>query len=145
MPEFHKLYNWPSYNASVKQRGNVFFFIDEKIFVLHNQRINNTAMLFLYCVTRYNIYINYPIVKPRFFLESLRKHTCDILSKIPNYTTMYRRLKSLNISLQDHRKEVNGDSIVVIDSTRVSIYNMYDLHGKRDIKAMLTNAVKSGE
>jgi hypothetical protein len=127
MPQRHKIQNWKEYNRSLKKRGDIFFFIEEKIIDQkrkHNQQYSDSIIMICHYI-KYQYKLGYRQVEG--FLEGVVKRGYLNLTKVPDYSTMCRRFSGLKLDIKDYRsKGDNGAISVVIDSTGLSIYNMSD-------------------
>lgn len=126
MPERHKIQNWSDYNRSLKNRGNIFFFIEEKLLKYkkkHNQQYSDAVVIMCHQV---KYLLKLPYRQTEGFLTSLVKKGFADLGKIPNYSTMCRRASNLDVQIKDFRKNKSEAIAVAIDSTGIHVYNMSD-------------------
>lgn len=142
MPQPHKLHNWSDYNRSLKQRGDIFFFFDKKISEYQrrgNQKYSDETIIIC---NQVKYLLKLAFRQTQGFLESLAKRKLEILSDIPDYTTMCKRMKSLNLAVKDFRKNKSESVAVAIDSTGISIYDMNDWHRKMSMKHRKNTGLK---
>lgn len=134
MAQKHKLHNWSHYNRSLKQRGNIFFYFNEKNVssITHgNMKYSNEAIIICHQI---KYHFRLPYRQTEGFMRALNSKLSesDKLS-VPDYTTMCKRLKSLEIPVKDFRRNKSKDICVLIDSTGLEIYDLSDWHKKMNL------------
>lgn len=137
MPKPYKVVNWKAYNNHLKNRGDIFIYLKDSCFEKKSKPGRGNSQMYcdeLITVCHY-IKSTFKLAyrQTQGLMESLNKHTSKPLASCPNYSTMCRRLKSLDLKVKDlsNGKEPKA---VVIDSTGISIYNMSDWHRKMTAK-----------
>jgi hypothetical protein len=78
--------------------------------------------------------INYlyklPYRQTQGLLENIKKNSNLNIDEVPNYTTMCRRIKTLELNVKDYVTDRAVPMVVAVDSTGISIYNLSDWHRK---------------
>lgn len=122
----YKILNWSSYNESLKQRGNITFWLSEEAIGLWNYQgkrkpggkiiYSDTAILS--CLIIRKVY-RLRLRQTEGFMKSLFSQL-NISLPIPDYTLLCRRAKKLKVSLNPFKKEESID--IVLDSTGLKVY-----------------------
>lgn len=122
----YRVRNWSAYNKSLKQRGSLTFWFDEKVIKNWNyQGPPQQGAQYVYSDLAiqtgliFRKLFNLPLRQTEGFLESLIE-LLKISLKVPNYSTLCRRNKTLTIDLPT--RKTNDPVYVVIDSTGVKVY-----------------------
>ena len=85
MPQRHKVHHWREYNASLQQRGDLFFFIKEETAakLQGNMQYDDACIIMAHSI-KYAFKLCYR--QTQGFMESLKRQ--GIITKAPNYTTV---------------------------------------------------------
>jgi hypothetical protein len=123
----HRVRNWPDYNAGLKQRGSLTFWIEPEI--LANWEVKEkTGLPGASCTYSNQAIVTMVSLKSVFglpgralcgFVESIFQLMQVDLS-VPDHTTISRRLRYLEVTLPV--VPTDGKRHVVIDSTGVKVY-----------------------
>ena len=120
-PTKYKTRNWPSYNTALKQRGSLSIWFDpEMVWVPppsgkrgRQQQFSDAAIQT--CLTL-KVLFGMPLRQTTGFVESLL-HLVGLDWAVPNFSTLSRRQKTLNVSLP--YRGGNGSLNLLIDSTGI--------------------------
>ena len=133
MPQKMRVCNVRNYNKYLKQRGKIFnivknVFLAYKDELLHKrpkkEKYSNDLIISMYQVA---YILKLSLRQLTGFFEDYAK-THHISAEIPNYSTLSRRLKILNIKIIDkcNKEELN----LAIDSTSLNLYCNSGAHNK---------------
>jgi hypothetical protein len=124
----YKVRNWSEYNESLKQRGSLEIWIDEKVaahwyYAGPSQRgaqfEYSDKCIEMACVVKEVYGLGYRQTEG--FLRSLVKKTGWEV-KVPDYTVINRRRKKLDIKIAACRKGRKEKLYIVVDSTGIKVY-----------------------
>ena len=123
----YRIRNWSDYNAALKQRGSLTFWIEESVleqWVVENLSGNRGASIFysdLAITTMASLKAIYrlPGRQCQGFIESIFE-LMGIDLPVPDHSTLSRRLGQLSITMPVVPKE--GARHVVVDSTGLKVY-----------------------
>lgn len=123
----YRIRNWSEYNAGLKQRGSLTFWIDESVleeWIVPNLSGKPGASIYysdLAIMTMATVKAIYRLAgrQSQGFLESLFE-LMEIELSVPDHSTLSRRIGNLSIQLPVLPKE--GARHVVVDSTGVKVY-----------------------
>lgn len=120
--------NWTQYNESLVNRGNITFWFSDDVLKLWNHKNQGyrRGRPFVYSDTAIETLL---IVREVFHLtyrsaEGFGRNMFSLLkvqeARVPDYTSLCKRSKTLNVSLKVHGKR--GSLDVVVDSTGLKVY-----------------------
>lgn len=123
----YRIRNWSEYNAGLKQRGSLTFWIDESVLqewidpYLSGKRGASNSYSDLAILTMATVKSVYRLAgrQCQGFLESIFE-LMGIELPVPDHSTLSRRLGKLEVSLPVIPKE--GARHVVVDSTGIKVY-----------------------
>jgi hypothetical protein len=121
----YRIRNWSEYNAGLKMRGSLTFWIDDSVpeqwLVPELSGKPGASMVYLSMLTMANVKAVYRLAgrQCQGFLESIFEWM-GIALPVPDHSTLSRRISQLSIRLPVVPKE--GARHVVVDSTRVKVY-----------------------
>ncbi|MEX3593080.1 MAG: transposase, partial [Burkholderia sp.] len=121
----YRVRNWAAYNAGLINRGNVTIWIDEAVFAKIPDAIPARGRPCLYGDTLIQALLGVKTVYRR-TLRALQRFTQSLLDlafpilPVPNYTTLCRRAKTLDVKLPILRD--NEPIHLVVDSTGLKVY-----------------------
>jgi hypothetical protein len=123
----YRIRNWSEYNAGLKQRGSLTFWVDESVLegwidpYLSGKPGASIYYTDLAILTMATVKAVYRLAgrQCQGFLESIFE-LMDIELSVPDHSTLSRRLGKLEVSLPVVPKE--GARHVVVDSTGVKVY-----------------------
>lgn len=123
----YRLRNWSQYNASLVQRGSLTLWMSEEVIACWRNRERSgtrgtprtyTDMAILCMATLEEVY-NLPLRATQGLTRSVVK-LMGLELRVPNYTTLCRRRRSLAVVLPRERK--SEPLHLVVDSTGVKVY-----------------------
>ena len=127
MAQVTKIRDWSQYNASSKKSGAISFYISEEAVQIWIQKEKSGApgaseeysdIAIETCLTIRAAY-NLSLRKTDGFITSMFQ-AMQLNLKCPDYTTMSRRAKDLNVAIQ--RLPTQGGIVIAADSTGVKVY-----------------------
>lgn len=122
----YRIKNWPEYNAGLIQRGDVSIWMDEKMFVSAPVTSSQRGRAQTYCdgamqmlLALKSVY-RLPLRALQGFAQSLRRLAMPSLP-VPNYSTLSRRAKALQVTLPALRNV--GEAVhLLVDSTGLKLF-----------------------
>ncbi|MES2362634.1 MAG: IS5 family transposase [Pseudomonadota bacterium] len=122
----YQVTNWPEYNAGLIERGNVNIWLDEKMFALAPETSSQRGRPHAYCdgliqmlLVLKSVY-RLPLRALQGFAQSLRQLAVQSLP-VPNYSTLSRRAKALQVTLPVLRNA--GEAVhLLVDSTGLKLF-----------------------
>lgn len=123
----YRIRNWSKYNAALKQRGSLTFWVDEEVLAgwLNDEKTGKRGAsptysdLAIATMSTMSSLFNLAGRQTQGFIESLFELMGVDLS-VPDYSTVSRRLGKLSVSLPII--EGQGARHVVVDSTGIKVY-----------------------
>ncbi len=126
-----KIINWPEYNKSLKNRGNLSIFISED--VVRNGRIilpsktnkpgrpqeYSDALIELILTIR--VLFRLPLRQTTGFIQFLFS-SMGIMGKLPDYTTLGKRMSTLNIRYLSKLNRITDGVVMLIDSSGFKVF-----------------------
>ncbi len=126
-----KIINWSEYNKSLVRRGDLSIFISED--VIKNGRVvlpqktgkpgrpqeYSDALIELILTVR--VLFRLPLRQVTGFARFLF-YTMGITSKLPDYTTLDKRMGHLNVRYLDQQTQVTGGVVMLIDSSGFKVF-----------------------
>ena len=123
----YRVRNWNQYNRSLINRGSITVWFDEKsIAQWHDSETTSQrgrprvyADIAIHCVLLIKVVFGLPLRSLQGFVESLVV-LLKLPISVPNYTTISRRQKSLQVALERYKKEASLH--IVVDSTGLKVF-----------------------
>ncbi len=131
-PLKYKVTNWREYNQALKQRGNITLWFEEKTLrkwyarPTHKpgaQRIYSNRAIEVAGIIR--LVFHLPLRQTTGFLFSIAK-LMGVDLRIPDFSTLSRRLKQLKVNLQV--PSIKRGMHIIIDTTGLSVYGADEFH-----------------
>lgn len=141
-PQTHKVSNWSQYNNSLKRRGSLELWISDDIETVWYEldRINDgtgtpkeytdTSIRLAY---EFKLCFKQPLRQLQGFINSLFK-MADLNIRCPDYTTLSRRCKTLDLKIPTVLKSKADDAeekIITIDSSGLKQYGKDEWHQEK--------------
>ena len=137
-PSKYKINNWRKYNEALRQRGNITIWFDEKAIKRWYAKSNGKpcgqrtySNLAIEAAALIRLVFHLPYRQTTGFMGSILK-LMDLKLKIPNFSTLSRRIKSLHVRLNKPTMHKAGTHII-IDGSGLSVYGakeFFDIKGK---------------
>jgi IS5 family transposase len=123
----YRLRNWKEYNSALVKRGSLTLWVDEDIIKAWRNppprrkrgKPRTDTDTAIHCMATLAEIYNLPLRATQGLLESVIKLT-QVALPVPDYTTLSRRRKELEVELPRRRKEESLH--LVVDSTGVKVY-----------------------
>jgi hypothetical protein len=124
--------NWKKYNEKLVQRGDITFYLDaletwtEDLYVLNKDKKGHKfkfppSIIFVACILRLMFGLPYRL------LEGLLRTLGRQLSfPVPNYSTLQKRMKEIDLREWLPQKPLTGDLILSVDASGIKIDNYSD-------------------
>ena len=133
----YRVTNWSDYNQSLKNRGNLSFWIDPETEWYakpngkpgRNHKFTDAAIQT--CLT-IKVLLNLPLRQTQGFIESII-HLAKLDWEVPNYSTLSRRQKDLSVCIP-YQSSPQG-MCLLIDSTGIKITGEGEWHTKKHGKS----------
>lgn len=126
-PMKFRVTNWQQYNQALRNRGDLTIWLDDNA-IKHwyaknkskpgGQKLYSNLAIETAGIIR--LVFNLPLRQTQGFMKSITK-LMNIKLKIPDYSTLSRRMKKLSVNLSPERIRKKGTHII-IDSTGLSVY-----------------------
>lgn len=137
-----RVVNLSDYNKYLKERGKIFCFINRTLSVQIGNRDKKLKRgevkypdIYIKSIYAIGYIIKLPLRQLSGFLEDYAKNR-GISVDVPDYSTLSKRLKNMNIQILNKRQKCLKDSSVdiAIDSSIITIYNNTPQHAKTNGK-----------
>ena len=127
-PKYQDKRNWKVYNKQLVRRGELYISLDfidnwdQELQQMNNGKVGRKYIypekFIKWTALVYHV-MNMPYRTIQGFLRSLSRYIPKL--KAADYTTLFRRMKHVDIKLQDSMKLPNGPFIVAVDTTGIKI------------------------
>lgn len=141
MPQKMRVVNSSDYNKLLKERGRVFNIMHTTLRSYANNQLKlgkgepKYSELFIKTIYAVGYILGLPLRQLCGFFEDYAKQN-NINIDIPDFTTLSRRLKNMEINIIDKRPKykLNQEVELLIDSTTINIYGGTTHHAKQNSK-----------
>jgi len=133
-PARYKVSNWKEYNESLRQRGNLTIWFSERSIKhwyakkngkAHGQRVYSNLAIEAASLVR--LVFHLPYRQTTGFMASISK-LMGVDLRIPDFSTLSRRMKTLNIRLSLPSEHKSGTTII-IDGSGLSVHGAKEAFG----------------
>ena len=138
----HKVANWSDYNASLKRRGDIEiwlsqdliedWFFEQRVYDGSGSSKQYTDTAIILCHEIRQVY-KLPLRQTQGFIDSLFR-LIGLAIHCPDYSTLSKRLKALNIKSPRYKKDAKIDekiAAIAIDSTGLKRFGRDEWHQER--------------
>jgi len=141
----YRVRNWKEYNENLVKRGSITFWFDDSLIQTWHQPLEHQgrgrpvvyADIAIECALTLKFLFNLSLRGSEGFVKSLIK-LMKLSIKVPDYTTMCKRQRKLEIKLSKLRKIRRGKIDIVVDSTGLKLFGEGEWqirqHGKTRVR-----------